>query len=373
MRIKPFQAEYPRVGRIGSPDDFCERAKDLYPDYRKARLVEQFPENAFYIYRIRAANRIHTGLVCIEAVSDYLEGHIKKHEKTILAREQHQMELFLSWDALLKPVLMTFPPLPALSALLDACTEMGPPLLELYFEADKETHQVWAVTDSEAIAALQTIFERDIPNVYVADGHHRVTAIAFMHEHLRKRYPNLDVDHLFCAFFAADQLTISDFNRVIEIPVETSAVKPVLEHLASVFDVRPLKEAAKPERQHQLIAYFEQQWYELEWKKSALEPWYAKEEIVLDAALLNVLVLRGLLGIQDVRNDRRIHYIEGKKGLDGIRRLADQGPGRIGFALFPVSFEAMARLADHGKSLPPKSTYFEPRLKTGLLVKRLGA
>ncbi len=372
MRIKPFQAEYPLVERIGSPDDFCERAKDLYTNYRKARLVEQFPEEALFIYRIRAAHRVHTGLVCIDAVEDYHEGHIKKHEKTIPAREQHQMELFLEWDALLKPVLMTHTPVPALSALLETFIASHPPLLELFFDADKETHTLWAVTAPEDIAAFQAIFEKDVHTAYIADGHHRVTAIAFMHEHLRKRYPNLDFGHLFCAFFASDQLLISDFNRVVELQTDKTEQAPVLDQLATLFDLKPLPKTHKPGKQHELMAYFEHQWYQLHWKKSVLDHWYTKETVVLDTALLNILVLRDLFHIADVRNDRHIHYLEGKKGMDGIRRLVDQGPNRIGFALYPVSFEDLAHLADSGKSLPPKSTYFEPRLKTGLLVKRLG-
>lgn len=372
MRIKPFQAEYPRVERIGSPDDFCERAKDLYTNYRKARLVEQFPEDALYIYRIRSAHRVHTGLVCIDAVADYQEGHIKRHEKTIPAREQHQMELFLEWDALLKPVLVTHLPVPALSALLESFASAHAPLLELFFDADKETHTLWAVTAPEDIAAFQTIFERDVQTAYIADGHHRVTAVAFMHEHLRTRYPNLDFEHFFCAFFASDQLLISDFNRVVELPPEKSGQESLLALLSTLFDLQPLTKAHKPNKQHEILAYFDHQWYQLHWKKAVLDRWYAKETVVLDAALLNILVLRNVFDIVDVRNDRRIHYIEGKKGMEGIRRLVDQGPNRIGFALFPVSFEAMAHLADSGKSLPPKSTYFEPRLKTGLLVKRLG-
>lgn len=368
MQLKPFRAEYPLADRIGSPDTFCERAKNAYADYRRTRLVKEWPNEALYIYRIRGWHRSHIGLVGLGAMEDYREGRIKRHEKTLVEREQQQIELFLQWDALLKPVLLAHPPAPALSSALHEYADAHAPLLEVLFEEGKETHGIWAIDDAADIARFQQLLEDTVKTAYIADGHHRVTALAFMHDHFRERSSHMDLEHLYCAFFGADQLQISDFFRVVEL---SENWETTLEQLSKVFDVTPLTDTKKPVRQHEMAAYLNGSWLHLRWKQPILDYWYAKETVVLDAALLNLLVMRDLFQITDARNDSRIHYIEGKRGLEGIRRLVEQQPNSIGFALYPVSFEQMAALSDQGKTLPPKSTYFEPRLKTGLLAKRL--
>ena len=369
MRIEPFQASYPNFDFIASPDSFCEEVKNSFREFQANGLFEISPEPAFYVYRIETASGKHTGIIALNDVEDYFAGKIKKHEKTLSEREQRQMQLFLQWNAILKPVLLTYPPAPEISRWLDDFAEANTPLFTTYFEKDRQTHRVWAVTDPVEILHLQELFTREIPCTYIADGHHRTSTVALLHERLKFKNRSLDFSHLMCAFFPADQLDILDYNRVVEI---LRALNPAqfMTGISELFDIETLTRARKPLAKHEIILYFRSDWYSLRWKPEILGK-QPKNHVILDASLLNELVLRDIIGIRDVRTDTRILYVEGTKGIEGVRKAAGAGEGRIGFLLHPVSFEDLMRVADAGDSLPPKSTYFEPRIKSGMLVKLL--
>ncbi len=369
MRIEPFQASYPNFDFIASPDSFCEEVKNSFREFQANGLFEISPEPAFYVYRIETKSRKHTGMIALNDVQDYFAGKIKKHEKTLSEREQQQMQLFLHWNAILKPVLLTYPPAPEISRWLDNFADANTPLLTTYFEKDGQTHRIWAVTDPAEILHLQRLFSGGISCAYIADGHHRTTTVALLHERLKYRNRSFDFNHLLCAFFPTDQLDILDYNRVVEIP-KTLNPAQFMSKISDLFDLEILTRAHKPLTKHEIVLYFRNEWYSLRWKPEVLGK-QPKDHVILDASLLNELVLRDIIGIRDVRTDTRILYVEGAKGIEGVRKTANADAGRIGFLLHPVSFEDLMRVADAGDSLPPKSTYFEPRIKSGMLVKLL--
>lgn len=369
MRIRPFRAIYPNFDFVASPDAFCEEAKNKFREYRENGFFEQTPGAAFFIYQIETPQRAHTGLIALDHVQDFFEGHIKKHEKTISEKEQQQMELFLRWNAIIKPVLLTHAPVPELARWLQAYARKHNPLIQSHFHKDDQTHRVWPVTDAADIERLQALFVQHVKDAYIADGHHRTTTVALLHERLRDKKPELDFEHLFVAFFAADQLDILDYNRVVEAQNDLSLTQFIV-RLSKIFDLETLEKPARPARKHELTMCIQKEWFRLRWKKSVLAR-QPQEHVTLDATLLNELVFNELFHIRDVRNDSRIAYIEGSKGLDGVRRAAEIADNRIGFVLFPVAFDDLMRMADLGESLPPKSTYFEPRMKTGILAKSL--
>jgi uncharacterized protein (DUF1015 family) len=178
----------------------------------------------------------------------------------------------------------------------------------------------------------------------------------------------MDFNHLFCALFASDQLSILDFNRVIDALQNISVTRFIIQ-LSKVFNIDVLKEGRRPKSKHEIVMLLQEEWYSLKWKKEVLKK-IPKNDIALDATLLNEYVVRDILDIQDVRTDSRISYVDGTKSIQMVEKLVDK-PTKVGFMLFPVTFSDMMHLADQGKVLPPKSTYFEPRMKSAILVKTL--
>jgi uncharacterized protein (DUF1015 family) len=373
MHIKPFRASYPLFDRIPSPDTFCSQAKNAFLEYKQNALLARTEKRSLYIYQIELHHRLHTGIVALNDVQDFFTGHVKKHEKTLRARENRQMDLILRWGAILKPVLLTFPPVPALNAWLETYTGAHPPLLETYFRKDGQKQRLWVVSDPADIEHVQRLFEREVHDVYIADGHHRTSTVALLHQEHKLEYPALDFDHLFCAFFATDQLDILDYNRVVE-GLNDLSPEQFFGRLAKVLDIELIANPRKPRKKHELKLFFRGHWYRLSWKPeilAAFRPGKRSFPVLLDVSLLNELVLQDILGIQDFRTSARISYVEGTKGLQGVRKAVKDAPDTLGFVLHAVSFEDMMCIADAGKVLPPKSTYFEPRMKSGMLIKLL--
>jgi uncharacterized protein (DUF1015 family) len=370
MNLKPFCARYPDFGRVASPEAFCDDAKNDFPDFLAAGIFQQQPRAAFYIHQIEAKDRTHTGLVGLNAVRDFFEGKIKKHEKTLRERERQQAELMLRWKAVLKPVLLSYPPVAAIQHWLENFARAHTPLFEVWFERESQRHRVWAVANEPDTRHLQSLFAQHVHNTYIADGHHRTTTLAYLHAEHRAQYPAFDFDHLFCAYFATDQLDILDYNRVVDLP-EGLENEVFTKKIGYVAELRPLAQPRRPQAKHEIVLFAHGQWHTLRWKPELLAR-HAPYLPTLDAALLNEWVLRDLLGIADARTDTRITYVDGSKGLEGLQKavLAKNTP-RAGFALYPVAFGDLARMADAGEVLPPKSTYFEPRLRSGMLVQML--
>lgn len=365
MKIKPFQALYPRFDRIDSPDTFCEQAKDRFPEFLENGLYEQFPENALYVYQIEDGHRKHTGLLVMNHVDDFSSGKIKKHEHTIREKERQQIDLFLEWKAMLKPVLLTYPSVREIENWLHTAILSAPPLFTVRFEKDGQIHRIWPVNDPKEIDFLRQLFAAKVPTAYIADGHHRTSTIAL----LREENDRYDFEQIYCVFIGADELDILDFNRVVEYPENWSETAFMAE-MADIFTIETLDAARHPAGKFEIVMYLDGSWYSLRWKQEVLDR-YPSDKVLLDTSLLNEHVLNDLLEIKDVRSDSRIMYIDGSRGLEGVRQTTDKSGNRIGFLLFPVSFDDMIHIADAGETLPPKSTYFEPRIRSGLMIKKL--
>lgn len=370
MHIHPFRALYPIFERIASPEEFCANAKHAFLDYQREGLLKQSEKEAIFIYQIQTAHRTHIGIVAANDIEDFHVGKVVKHERTLSEREQRQQELLLRW-AILKPVLLTFPPVSELSAWLHQFSLNHVPLLHVSFAEERQEHQIWAVEQADHIAYLQHLFVQKVPKVYIADGHHRTTTLVLLREK-QDQYPDMDFGRLFCAYFASDQLNILDYNRVVE-GLNGRTPEHFFHHLGQLCVVEPIANPRKPRHKYEMKMLFRNCWYRLRWRSELIQ--YAQQHnplpAMLDVWLLNEFILHRLLGIHDVRTDTRITYVEGSKGLKGIRKAVGEHPERIGFALHPVSFEDMIRIADEGEVLPPKSTYFEPRMKSGILIKPL--
>jgi uncharacterized protein (DUF1015 family) len=370
MHIHAFQAVYPNLDYITSPDLFFNTVREEYPEQKASGIYQRAASEGMYIYQIQEQGRSFTGVVACADIQDYFDGRIKKHEHTLASKEQQQLNLLMRRQATIKPVLLTYPPVQAIEDLLLRITQTEQPFLSLRFEEQREVHTLWAVREGVQLQQLQQLFLHEVPYTYIADGHHRCSTMALMHrrlEGLEKERPVLT--SLMSAFFASSELEILEFNRTVEILQEISAPMLVV-RLSQIADIDVLPGPEKPRRKHEVAMLLDKQWYMLRWKGNILDL-YRQEVVVLDVQLLNELVFERIMGIQDVRTDERVRYVEGSLGLDMLRERVIKDDHRVGFALYPVDMHDFMSVADAEQVLPPKSTWFEPRMRNGLLVQEI--
>ncbi len=366
MHILPFKALFPNMELIPSPDYFFATVREEFPDYFESGFFHHAETEGFYVYEIHSERRDYLGLVGCVDLHDYREGAIKKHEQTLADQEQKQMQLALRRKAGVKPVLLTYPKVPAIRRCLQQHIQDRPPMLEVHFEEDGQHHRIWAVDDPKGIASIQQLFLEQVPVTYIADGHHRIATTAMMHERLESPAEQGHYGMLISAFFSAAELEILDFNRVVDALDDISPTR-FMARLSLVCDIECLAEPEKPRRKHEMTMYMKREWYRLRWKPQVTAHCGNGAE-ALDAALLNEKVLKDILDMDDVRNDLRVEYVEGPKGLEGLRKKALKSEHTVAFCLYPIQMEDLFALADTEQMLPPKSTWFEPRMKNGMLV-----
>jgi uncharacterized protein (DUF1015 family) len=365
MHLLPFIAEYPHASHMERADIFCERAKDDYPEKYSAGEYMRGSAAALYIYRIEEAqkNTVSTGICAFVSPEDFAQ-RIKHHEKTILAKETQQIRLIQEWEAILKPVLLAHPHSEALHTWLNAFIAANSPFFTASFQENNQQHTFWEVAKPGEISDLQTLFAKEVPEAYIADGHHRATALARMTAENAYNIPGV-----YTACFPDSALQIGDFNRVVALP-ENTTVESLLKELEKVFDIKKIENAQKPAQKHAICLFFQEQWYQLHWKTALLQGVAQTTDVLLDAALLDQYVFGDLFGMTDIKNETRIRYVDSSKGLEGMETACRDAP-KAGFVLYPVLFSDLRKVADAGGIMPPKSTFFEPRLKSGLLVARV--
>ncbi len=366
MRIRAFQAVHPNFDLIASTDSFFGSVKYEYPRYRKSGFFHRTPAEAIYIYQIEGNGRIYKGLVACSEIADYDEGLIKKHENTLSSKEQQQLQLIISRGATVKPILMTYPGVKQIDKLIDECIKDNKIFYKAKFEEENTIHSFWQISNGEIIEKFTNLFAKKVPETYIADGHHRCSTTSLLHKRMSKSKDNKDYDLLLTAFFPAHELDIHDYNRIVDGLGELSPTMFIAK-LSRVFEIEPIEALEKPSNKFEVTMLFQKECYRLKWRESILKK-YSKEIVVLDANLLDVEVLQNILDIQDIRTNTRIKYVEGPKGVEGIRQKTLKVDDRIGFLLYPVDLKDLMKVADANKVMPPKSTWFEPRMKNGFIV-----
>jgi uncharacterized protein (DUF1015 family) len=369
MRISPFQAIYPNFDYITSPDSFFGTVKQDFREYYDSGFFHRSGGEGFYIYQIRNARRTHTGLLACMDIRDFLEGRLKKHEHTLPAKEQRQMHLLLHRRAMVKPVLATYPDVPEIKAVFEAYEKEHAPFFTAQFEESEEEHVFWEVSEKEAIEQIRDLFREKVPGAYIADGHHRTSCTALLYQRRQGKGDDHKFSRLLCAFFPVHELEVFDYNRVVE-GLEDISLTTFMAKISQLFHIQVLEEGRKPLHKHEIIMLLNHEWFQLKWKQSILDL-HQDEPVVLDASLLDEHVLGEILGMEDVRTDDRIKYVEGIAGLSGFRSGVLRNEHNVGFLLYPVYLDDMILVSDKQQVMPPKSTWFEPRMKNGLIVHEL--
>jgi uncharacterized protein (DUF1015 family) len=324
-----------------------------------------------YVYAQTMYGKTQYGIVGCAAVDDYLEDRIKKHELTRPDKEEDRMNHIRVTNFNAEPVFFAYPDHTELESMVNKVI-----LQEAEYDfttADGVGHHFWVIVDQAVIRRIVELFEQDIPNTYVADGHHRTAAAALVGQERRNNNPehqgNEEYNYFLAVHFPASQLTIIDYNRVVK-DLNGRTTSQFLEQLKEGFVVEESgSDICKPEELHTFGMYLEGKWYRL----TARPGTYDNEDPIacLDVTVLSEQVLGPLLNITDLRKSKRIDFVGGIRGVEELSRRVDSGEMVAAFALYPVSMKQLMDIADNGMIMPPKTTWFEPKLRSGLVIHSL--
>lgn len=345
-----------------------DKAVENFAAWRKKGWLVQDEKPCYYIYAQTMDGRTQYGLVACCHFEDYLSGKIKKHELTRKDKEEDRMIHVRNQKANIEPVFFSYPDVPEMDAIVESIVGTQAPEYD-FVAADGFGHTFWKIEDGQTIDKITEIFE-NIPALYVADGHHRTAAAARVGEELMKKNPNHTGQEEYCWFLAVifpdNQLKIIDYNRVVK-DLNGLTDEQFLAALEKKFEVKDMgTEIYKPSALHNFGMYLSGHWYSLTARKGTYDD---SDPIgVLDVTVLSNLVLDEILGIKDLRTDKRIDFVGGIRGLGELVRRVDSGEMKVAFALYPVSMKQLIDIADSGNIMPPKTTWFEPKLRSGIVI-----
>ncbi len=364
--IKP-EIDLPPGTELYSPEVY-QKGKDNLDRMIRDRLLVQDEEDYLYIYAQTMWNKTQYGLVGCAGVLDYMNNVIRKHELTRPDKEKDRMTHVRTTNFNAEPVFFAYPPHDEIDQIVQS--EVSTPPEYDFVSDDKIRHQFWVIRNREKIWRLEGLFETDIPFTYVADGHHRTAAAALVGNEKRHSDPRHtgkeEYNYFLAVHFPSDQLRIIDYNRVVR---DLNGIDPgtFIGKLKKSFDlVEKGKEIFKPTHLHNFSMYLDGIWYSLTAKNGTYDN--SNPIGVLDVTILSEHILGPLLDITDLRKSKRIDFIGGIRGLEELKRLVDSGNMKAAFALYPVSMEQLMDIADTENIMPPKTTWFEPKLRSGLVL-----
>lgn len=364
MKIFPFQAIYPEFKLIASTDSFIKSVKNQYGKYRKNGFFLRASQEAFYIHEIERNGRKYKGLIANTDLQEHISEKILVHEKTIASKEQITMELILDRMAMIKPVLVAFENTKPLDLIFNQVVSTYKAFYETEFEESGIKHRFYQISDSKTIEKISAQFTK-LPAAYIADGHHRRQTVINLYNSGQIGDLQNKRKTLLTAFFPFSDLEIHDFTRVADVFDLCSPTNFIVK-LTKYFKIKTLKKPAKPAKKFEIIAYFNGEWISLKWKKSILSK-HKDSPVLLDAELLDTYVFKKILNIADISLTSRIKYSEGVKPQIDVINQINADFKKVAFFISPVLKEELIKVAQDKLSLPPKSTWFEPRLKNGLI------
>jgi uncharacterized protein (DUF1015 family) len=367
--IKP-EIDFP-VGTDEHTEPVYQKAAENLNLWRKQGWLVKDAKASLYIYAQTMEGRTQYGIVGCASVDDYLNGVIKKHELTRSDKEEDRMKHVRITNANMEPVFFAYPAVKALDDIVAEIVATQSPVYDFVAE-DGFGHHFWLVDNDETIDKIVKLFAK-IPATYVADGHHRTAAAALVGKEKRAKNPNHTGDEEYNYFLAVhfpdNQLKIIDYNRTVK---DLNGLSPaeLIEKISADFEIQKVGAGIyKPDQLHTFSMYLGGEWYKLVTKSGRYND---NDPIgVLDVTILSSLILDKILGIKDLRTDKRVDFIGGIRGLGELKTRVDGGDMKVAFALFPVSMKQLIDIADSGNIMPPKTTWFEPKLRSGLVVHEL--
>ena len=348
-----------------------ESGADQFKKFQQEGWLVQDNEENYYLYAQTMNGKTQYGIVLCCHVDDYMNNVIKKHELTRRDKEEDRMKHVRNTNANIEPVFLAYKSSQPLIDLIDR-TARETAVYDFVAPIDHFRHQFWVIADPKDKEVITTEFDK-MDALYIADGHHRSAAAALVGAERAKQNPNNtgneEYNFYMAVCFPAEQLTILDYNRVVK-DLNGLTKDEFLKALGKNFIVEDMgTENYRPKKLHEFSAYLEGHWYRLEAKEGTFNP---NDPIgVLDVDISSRLILDEILGITDLRGDKRIDFVGGLRGLEELKRRVDNGEMKFALALYPVTMEQIMNIADSGKIMPPKATWFEPKLRSGLVIHKL--
>lgn len=362
-------------------DRVYERAGTLLRQWMKEGSLQQEAEPCYYIYELERQGRVQTGIAACVSVDDYLNGVIRRHENTRSDKEEDRTRHVRACEAQTGPVFLAYRAAKAVTSVTERCRREA--CLYDFASSDGISHRVWRIGRKEDIRAVHEAFEK-VERLYIADGHHRCASAVRVAQECRCRCPDYTGEEPFnfilSVLFPDDQLTILEYNRVIR---DLNGLTPqeFLRKIEEIFEITPEEGPYRPERKGRFGLYLQKKWYRLV-RKPEIGEQYGKAGTAgdslrkpdpvreLDVAVLQRMILEPVLGITDPRTDERIDFVGGIRGLKELERRCEQDCAAA-FSLYPTSIGELFSVADAGLLMPPKSTWFEPKLRSGLFIHSL--
>ena len=348
-----------------------QKAKENLQQFIHDGILFSEEKPCYYIYQLvmpaRAGTdgneRSQTGLVCVSSVEDYFNNVIRKHEFTRPEKEKDRIDHMLTIGAQTGNVFLAYRDVSELNNLINEWKATHQPVYDFVAD-DTVQHTIWIVNDDDKINSITGLFAAKVPNTYIADGHHRAASAAKVSRQLPG---NENAKYFLTTIFPASELTILDYNRVIK-DLNGLTKENFISLLQEDFMITDIDEPVKPSTLHEFGMYLDHQWYILTCRKRT----FTEDPIgVLDVTILSKNILESILDIKDQRTDKRIDFVGGIRGLAELERRVDSGEMKLALSLYPVSIQQLFDIADSGNVMPPKSTWFEPKLRDGLLTHML--
>jgi uncharacterized protein (DUF1015 family) len=371
LHITKAEIDCPAGTDVHSETVYNKAVENFNMFQQKGWLVED-KEAKFYIYAQTMNGRTQYGIVGVAACDDYHNGIIKKHELTRPDKEEDRMILTRYTNANIEPVFFSYRAVPEIDAIVENIVKNQKADYDFVAE-DGFGHHFWPVNDPQTNKKLEELFATKVPYTYVADGHHRTAAAARIGIERKAKNPkhtgNEEYNFFMAVHFPDNQLNIIDYNRVVK-DLNGLTEEQLIEKLKGSFEVNLIgADIYKPSKLHEFSMYLAGKWYKLNAKPGTYND---SDPIgVLDVTVLSSLVLDKVLGITDLRTSKRIDFVGGIRGLGELKKRVDSGDMKVAFALYPVSMQQLINIADSGNIMPPKTTWFEPKLRSGLVIHKL--
>ena len=341
-----------------------QAAKDNLKAFVSRNVLFKESKPCYYIYRLTMQGRQQTGLVCVSSVEDYNKGIIRKHEFTRPEKENDRIRHIVTTGAQTGNVFLAYRNVAAIDEFIGQWQTNRSPVYDFTSE-DGVKHEIWVVNTDKVIESITQLFDEQVPATYIADGHHRAASASKSQEQFKTEKARAKSGWFLTTLFPANQLYIMDYNRVVT-DLNGLSTEAFMERLAEKFDIGPAGlKPYRPKGLHEFGMYLEGHWYRL----TARPGTYTEDPIgVLDVTILSNNILEPILGIKDQRTDKRIDFVGGIRGLEALKDRVDSGDMKVAFSLYPVTIDQLFDIADSGNVMPPKSTWFEPKLRDGLLT-----
>jgi uncharacterized protein (DUF1015 family) len=367
LHITKAEIDLP-VGTDEHSKEVYDKVVENFKLFQDKGWLLQDPEEKYYVYAQTMDGRTQYGIMGSAHIDDYFNNNIKKHELTRKDKEEDRMIHVRITNANVEPVFFSYPANAEIDKTVSEVIKNKP--VYDFVTDDNFGHHFWIIDDKAVINRITEIFKNDIPYLYVADGHHRTAAAALVGQEKRNNNPNHtgkeEYNYFMAVVFPDNQLKIIDYNRVVKT-LNGLSQEEFMSKLAENFIVEKKgTDIYKPEKLHEFSMYIDHNWYKLTAKQGTFND--ADPIEVLDVTILSNLVLDKLLGIKDLRTSKDIDFVGGIRGLGELKRRVDSGEMAAAFALYPVSMQQLINIADTGNIMPPKTTWFEPKLRSGLAI-----